>query len=153
MGVLKRLCNLLLLASLHCTKFQNLTNVVIVAELAIKPPWWDIRVKHSKIVYKFFEFYFFYHTQEVPKVLLCIPAHKSSNVCIELKQFLLQVGQAVITRFSLEREAWGSNLGSVKSTKCCQRLATIAIFLRKELCWPGAMTKRWGPASSLQASA
>ena len=28
-------------------------------------------------------------------------------------------------------------------TQCCQRLATAATFLRKKLCCPGAMTRRW----------
>ena len=30
-------------------------------------------------------------------------------------------------------------------TQCCQRLATVASFLRKELGCPGAMTRRWAP--------
>ena len=30
-------------------------------------------------------------------------------------------------------------------TQCCQRLATAATFLRKKLCCPGAMTRRWAP--------
>ena len=30
-------------------------------------------------------------------------------------------------------------------TQSCQRLATAATFLRKELCFSGAMTRRWAP--------
>ena len=29
--------------------------------------------------------------------------------------------------------------------QCCQRLATAATFLRKELCCPGVLTRRWAP--------
>ena len=36
-------------------------------------------------------------------------------------------------------------LGRSNRTQCCQRLATAATFLRKELCCPGAMTQRWAP--------
>ena len=35
--------------------------------------------------------------------------------------------------------------GRSNQTQCCQRLATAATFLRKELCCPGAMTRRWAP--------
>ena len=38
----------------------------------------------------------------------------------------------------------GSNPGSVK-LESCQRLATAATFLRKELCCPGAMSQQWAP--------
>ena len=38
----------------------------------------------------------------------------------------------------------GSNPGSVK-LESCQRLATAATFLRKELCCPGAMSRQWAP--------
>ena len=31
----------------------------------------------------------------------------------------------------------------LNGTQCFQRLATTAIFLRKELGWPGAMPRRW----------
>ena len=84
------------------------------------------------------------------------------------------VGRAV-TRSSLEREVRGSNLGPVKSDavlsaarhRCnisskgavlpgrndaemgpansLHASATAATFLRKELCCPGAMTRRWAP--------
>ena len=36
-------------------------------------------------------------------------------------------------------------------SQCCQRLATAATFLGKELCCPGSMIRRWGPANSLHA--
>ena len=52
------------------------------------------------------------------------------------------VGQAV-TCLSLEREVLGSNLGRSNRTQCCQGLATAATLLRKKLCCPGAMTRRW----------
>ena len=35
--------------------------------------------------------------------------------------------------------------GRSNRTQCCQRLATAATFLRKELCCPGATTRRWAP--------
>ena len=54
------------------------------------------------------------------------------------------VGRAV-TRSSLKREVWGSNLRPVKSDTGCQRLATTATFFLKELCSQGAMTQRWAP--------
>ena len=54
------------------------------------------------------------------------------------------VGRAA-THSSLEREVWGSNPGRSNPTQCCQQLATAATFLRKELCYPGAMTRRWAP--------
>ena len=53
------------------------------------------------------------------------------------------VGRTV-TRSSLEREVWYSNLGPVKSDSVLPiRLATAAAFLQKKLCSPGAMTQRW----------
>ena len=51
------------------------------------------------------------------------------------------VGRAV-TRSSLEQEV-KSRVGQI--TRCCQRLATLATFLRKEQCCLGAMTRRWAP--------
>ena len=33
--------------------------------------------------------------------------------------------------------------GNSNATQCCQWLATTAIFLRMELCYPGAITRRW----------
>ena len=35
--------------------------------------------------------------------------------------------------------------GGWNRTQCCQRLVTAATILRKELCYPGAMTRRWAP--------
>ena len=35
--------------------------------------------------------------------------------------------------------------GRSNRTQCCLRLATVATFLRMELCCPGAMTRRWAP--------
>ena len=37
------------------------------------------------------------------------------------------------------------NSGRSNRTQCCQRLATAATFLQKELCCPGAMMRRWAP--------
>ena len=36
-------------------------------------------------------------------------------------------------------------LSQTNWTKCCKRLATVATFLQKKLCYPGAMTRRWTP--------
>ena len=38
---------------------------------------------------------------------------------------------------------WAGQIGPSVAT--CQRLATAAVFLRKELCCPGAMTQKWDP--------
>ena len=61
---------------------------------------------------------------------------------------LRPVGRAV-TCLSLEREVWDYNLGPVKlnTVQYCQRLATVATFLWKGLCFVGAMTRRWAPST------
>ena len=72
-----------------------------------------------------------------------------NNIFLKIKLFLYikfwcyrPVGRAV-TRSYLEREVWGSNFGPVKSgTVLPTRFATAVTFLRKELCCPGAMTRR-----------
>ena len=47
-----------------------------------------------------------------------------------------------LTRSSLDREIWHSNLGRSNRTQCCQWLTAAATFLRKKLCCPGAITRR-----------
>ena len=37
--------------------------------------------------------------------------------------------------------------GRSNRTQCCQWLAYAAIFLRRKLCCPGAMTRRWAPST------
>ena len=49
------------------------------------------------------------------------------------------------------REVWGSISGSVKSTQCRQRLATVATILRS--CVAQALSRRDGPRNSLHALA
>ena len=57
-------------------------------------------------------------------------------------------------RLSLKREVCGSNFGLVKSDTMLQRLATVATFLRKELCkLPGCNDAEVGAAYSLHALA
>ena len=59
-------------------------------------------------------------------------------------QFNWLAGQAV-TRMSLEREVWVQILEPVKYDTVLPRLSIAATFLRKELCYPGPMTRRWAP--------
>ena len=54
------------------------------------------------------------------------------------------VSQAVMCS-SLERKISGTNLDQSNRTRCCQRLATAEIMLRREMCCPGAMTRKLAP--------
>ena len=53
--------------------------------------------------------------------------------------------------FWTERSEVQTSGRSIRSL-CCQLLATAAIFLWKEPCCPGAMTRKNGPSNSLHAS-
>ena len=55
-----------------------------------------------------------------------------------------KTGNSAVTHSPLERKDWGSNPGPAKSNRCCKRLIiTAVVILRKKLCCPGAITRRW----------
>ena len=59
----------------------------------------------------------------------------------------MSTGQ-LVERWRVGLWSWRSEVQiSIRSnrTQCCQRFATAAKFLPKELCCPGAMTGRWAP--------
>ena len=62
---------------------------------------------------------------------------------ISLFSKIIASWRRAVTRSSLKREAEIQISGRSNRTQCCQRLATAAAFLQKELCCPGTMLRRW----------
>ena len=64
---------------------------------------------------------------------------------ISVKYFFHRQDSLCVNCSALVQEVWGSNRGQVKRNKSCQWLATVATFLRKELCCSSVMLRRWAP--------